>query len=102
MQWRSHLHYMYENTINYNYYYQPNILEYKSMNDKYLIPLNDLFASELCEFKNTYHDNNYKFMTCNDKHIIDNLSNKVNLSKHQLPDFLPTTYSFDTIKSLFS
>ena len=92
------LNYMYQNTTDYNYCYQPNIFKYKSINDKYLIPLDDVFASELCEFKNKYRDNNYKFMTCNEKHIIDNLSNKVNLSKHQLQEFLPTTYSFDTIK----
>jgi len=84
--------YMYENTTDYKYDYNQELLKYKPSNEKYLIPLCDYFAFDLCKYKYEYRNNNYKFMTCNDTHFIDNLSNKVDLSNHTLHEFLPKTY----------
>ena len=82
----------------YNYIYKTfdNIINNK-VNNIILIPKDDSFALFLCKNKEKISNNNYKFMTCDNIGTIENLSNKVNLSRNKLQKYLPETYSMNNI-----
>ena len=75
-----------------------NELIHQKANKPYvLIPIADDFAVYLCENKKHLKDNDYRFLTCSNRQIIESLANKVSLSNHVLQEYLPESYSIENV-----
>ena len=64
----------------------------KSRRPVILIPVIDEFATQLCENRDRFRKNNYRFMTCSSKSVMDALSDKAKLAEHPLQQNLPRTF----------
>ncbi len=70
----------------------------KSRRTRALIPISDEFAVYLSDNSQKLRNNNYVFMACDEGREAHELSNKAQLAKHPLKQYLPRTYGRNEVQ----